>query len=233
MLRRLLCLCLVLAAALCASAVAVDRARRAARRAARADLDGDGTNETVRAREPACYGRDGQFPPPCPKVVLRSLFVEVADDCEGGEHAFALSREMDFMTLARIVDADRDGARARARLRGPRRRDRARRAGEGRRLPRRGRRLRRRAQDAVLLSAAGDDRAPAARRRVRQRRARDRRFQPPPARPRAAHDRRRTRDPRTPAAARATAASRYWRYDVRRHAYLAYRTKLTRLPRAT
>jgi hypothetical protein len=74
-----------------------------------ADLDGDGTNETVRAHETACYSPKGEQKPPCKKDVLRTLFVEVVDSCAGGTKALRLSREMDGVSLARIVDADGDG----------------------------------------------------------------------------------------------------------------------------
>lgn len=80
-----------------------------------ADLDGDGTAETVRARETACFGPAEPTQPPCPRDSLRSLVVEVADGCAGGasgvaEHVLTLSREMDFVSFAQIVDADGDGA---------------------------------------------------------------------------------------------------------------------------
>ena len=74
-----------------------------------ADLDGDGANETVRLRETACFGADGTTQPPCPKDVLRTFVVEVADSCAGGARAVTLSREMEFMSLAALVDADGDG----------------------------------------------------------------------------------------------------------------------------
>ncbi|HEX4363271.1 MAG TPA: hypothetical protein VHZ75_01895 [Solirubrobacteraceae bacterium] len=74
-----------------------------------ADLDGDGSPETVRAHEIVCYGQRGRTAPPCAKDVLRSLYVEVTDHCAGAAHAIRLSREMNFMSLAQIVDADGDG----------------------------------------------------------------------------------------------------------------------------
>jgi hypothetical protein len=76
-----------------------------------ADLDADGMNETVRAHEVECFTNDGPKPPPCEQGGLRSLFVEVADSCAGGPHTLKLSREMDFATLAAIIDADADGQR--------------------------------------------------------------------------------------------------------------------------
>ena len=105
----LLCLTLALAACLSANAAAVDLPPQPLDTPLHADLDGDGTNETVRAHELVCCGQHGRTAPPCAKDVLRSLYVEVADDCSGGEHSFPLSREMDFMSLAKIVDADGDG----------------------------------------------------------------------------------------------------------------------------
>jgi hypothetical protein len=74
-----------------------------------ADLDGDGIDETVRAHETACFPPKGEQRPPCKRDVLRTLFVEVADSCAGGTKALRLSREMDGVSLARIVDADGDG----------------------------------------------------------------------------------------------------------------------------
>jgi hypothetical protein len=74
-----------------------------------ADLDGDGANETVRAHETACFPPKGKQRPPCKTDVLRTLFVEVVDSCAGGTKALRLSREMDGVSLARIVDADGDG----------------------------------------------------------------------------------------------------------------------------
>jgi hypothetical protein len=74
-----------------------------------ADLDGDGAIESVRAHEVQCFPDDGPKPPPCEPGGLRSLFVEVADSCAGGPHTLMLSREMDFASLAEIVDADGDG----------------------------------------------------------------------------------------------------------------------------
>jgi hypothetical protein len=74
-----------------------------------ADLDGDGAEETVQAHETACFPPKGKQQPPCRKDVLRTLFVEVVDSCAGGTKALRLSREMDGVSLARIVDADGDG----------------------------------------------------------------------------------------------------------------------------
>jgi hypothetical protein len=74
-----------------------------------ADLDGDGANETVRARETACFTNKGLKKPPCKKGVLRSLFIDVDDTCATGAKTLTLSREMDLVSLAEIVDADRDG----------------------------------------------------------------------------------------------------------------------------
>jgi hypothetical protein len=74
-----------------------------------ADLDGDGVSETVVAHEVECFTNDGPKPPPCEQGGLRSLFVEVADTCAGGVHTLKLSREMDFASLAKVVDADGDG----------------------------------------------------------------------------------------------------------------------------
>ena len=73
-----------------------------------ADLDGDGVNEEVRAHETACFLDDGPAQPPCPKHALRSLYVEVSDKCSSGVVGLQLSREMDFVSLAEIVDADND-----------------------------------------------------------------------------------------------------------------------------
>ena len=110
MIRRLTCLSFVLAAAICAAAAA-DDPPRPLDAPLRADLDGDGTAETVRARETACFGPQEPTPPPCPPDGLRTILVEVTDACAGGERVLKLSREMEFISFARILDADRDGQR--------------------------------------------------------------------------------------------------------------------------
>jgi hypothetical protein len=74
-----------------------------------ADLDGDGANETVQAHETACFTPKGPKKPPCAKHVPRSLYVEVTDTCATGATSLQLSREMEFATLGKIVDADGDG----------------------------------------------------------------------------------------------------------------------------
>jgi hypothetical protein len=111
---RFLLLCLVLVAGACGavSALAADRPRQPLDRPLLADLDGDGANETVRARETACFNADGESPPPCSTAdsVFRTFVVEVVDSCGGGgERAIALSREMEFVSIARVIDAARDG----------------------------------------------------------------------------------------------------------------------------
>ncbi len=73
-----------------------------------ADLDDDGDAETVRAHEVQCFTEDGPKPPPCEPQSLRSIYVEVADTCG---RTLKVSREMDFASLAEIVDADGDGQR--------------------------------------------------------------------------------------------------------------------------
>jgi hypothetical protein len=108
--RRLLpCLMVVVVCGLCASAAADDPPPQPLDTPLHADLDGDGSPETVRAHEIVCYGQRGRTAPPCAKDVLRSLYVEVTDHCAGAAHAIRLSRVMDFMSLAQIVDADGDG----------------------------------------------------------------------------------------------------------------------------
>lgn len=74
-----------------------------------ADLDGDGATETVVARETQCFPNDGPKPPPCEHGGLRSLYVDVNDACATGPHTLTVSREMDLVSLAKIVDADGDG----------------------------------------------------------------------------------------------------------------------------
>lgn len=74
------------------------------------DLDGDGAAEPVQVHETACFDAGGTTRPPCPPDGLRTFYVEVADSCARGPVALRLSREMEFMSLARIVDADGDGA---------------------------------------------------------------------------------------------------------------------------
>lgn len=110
----MLCLTVLLAAAGAAgpaAAVAAPRPPQPLDRPLVADLDGDGTNETVRLRETACFSSGGESTPPCPNRddVFRSIVVEVADTCGGGERVLTLSREMDSVTFARLLDADRDG----------------------------------------------------------------------------------------------------------------------------
>jgi hypothetical protein len=114
--RFLLCLLLAATAWLCASALAADRPRQPLDTPLLADLDADGTNETVRVRETACFDARGTSQPPCSasEDAFRTLVVEVADTCaggQGGEHALTLSREMDYVSTARILDADGDGQR--------------------------------------------------------------------------------------------------------------------------
>ena len=114
MIRFLLCLTVAAAACLCASALAANRPSQPLDTPLLADLDADGTDETVRARETACFNAEGTSDPPCSRAddVFRTLVVEVADPCaggEGGERAFTLSREMEFVSVGRIIDADRDG----------------------------------------------------------------------------------------------------------------------------
>jgi hypothetical protein len=74
-----------------------------------ADFDGDGVKETARAHETACFTNDGPAEPPCEHGGLRSFYVEVQDACATGALALTLSREMDFASLAEVIDADGDG----------------------------------------------------------------------------------------------------------------------------
>jgi hypothetical protein len=113
MTRLLLCLTLAATALPCASAAAANRPSQPLDRPLVADLDGDGTNETVRVRETACFSADGTNAPPCSRSedVFRTLVVEVADRCGGAERVLTLSREMEYVSVARIVDADLDGKR--------------------------------------------------------------------------------------------------------------------------
>ncbi len=74
-----------------------------------ADLDGDGTNETVSALETQCFTEDGPKPPPCEAGSLRAFYVTVEDACTSDTVRLRLSREMEQVSLAEIVDADRDG----------------------------------------------------------------------------------------------------------------------------
>jgi len=116
--RFLLTLALAAAACLCATALAANRPSQPLDTPRLADLDGDGTNETVRVRETACYNEEGERPPPCSRSddVFRTLVVEVADSCAGGpgrgpdgERVLTLSRAMESVSQGRIVDADGDG----------------------------------------------------------------------------------------------------------------------------
>ena len=112
MLRVLLCLTCVFAACACAQSLAAPRPAQPLDRPLVADLDGDGANETVSLRETHCFSAGGETSPPCPKRddVFRTVVVEVADACiGGGEHVFTLSRGMDAVSFARLLDADRDG----------------------------------------------------------------------------------------------------------------------------
>jgi hypothetical protein len=76
-----------------------------------ADLDGDGAKETVVAEETQCFTNDGPKPPPCERGGQRSLYVTVQDPCASGPVKLRLSREMDLVSLAEVVDADRDGSK--------------------------------------------------------------------------------------------------------------------------
>jgi hypothetical protein len=113
MTRRSLCLVVLLATAACGAAVATAAPRSPAPLDVprHADLDGDGTNETIRIRETACFSARGDTAPPCPNRddVFRTVVVEVVDACAGGEHVLTLSREMDAVSFARVLDADGDG----------------------------------------------------------------------------------------------------------------------------
>jgi hypothetical protein len=106
--RLWLSLVLALGAGSCATAIAA-RPAQPLDEPLVADLDADGVNEIVRAHETACFPPKGKRQPPCAKDVLRTLFVEVADSCAGATRTLRLSREMDGVSLARIVDADGDG----------------------------------------------------------------------------------------------------------------------------
>ena len=111
--RFLLALVLAAAAGLGATALAADRPSQPLDSPLLADLDGDGANETVRARETACFSAEGTSEPPCSRSEgqLRTLVVEVADACAGGERALTLSREMEYVSIGRVLDADGDGQR--------------------------------------------------------------------------------------------------------------------------
>jgi hypothetical protein len=113
---RLLLTVVLAAACVGATAFAANRPAQPLDSPRLADLDGDGTNETVRVRETACYDEKGETPPPCSRTddAFRTLVVEVADSCAGGrgpggERVLTLSREMDSVSQGRIVDADGDG----------------------------------------------------------------------------------------------------------------------------
>ncbi len=113
MIRFVLCLIVAAAACLCASALAANRPSQPLDTPLLADLDADGANETVRARETACFNAEGTSDPPCSRSddVFRTLVVEVADSCASGEAALTLSREMEFVSVGRVIDADGDGQR--------------------------------------------------------------------------------------------------------------------------
>jgi hypothetical protein len=106
--RLLACLLLFAALATVAAARAADPPRPLDTPLG-ADIDGDGLDETVAARETACFTSDGVRDPPCAPGDLRSIVVEASDDCAGTTKVITLSREMDFISFARIVDADGDG----------------------------------------------------------------------------------------------------------------------------
>jgi hypothetical protein len=111
--RFVLVVVLAATACVCATALGANRPRQPLDTPRLADLDGDGTNETVRVRETACFNENGETAPPCSRSddVFRTLVVEVVDPCAapGGERVLRLSREMDAVSLGRIVDADGDG----------------------------------------------------------------------------------------------------------------------------
>jgi hypothetical protein len=116
-LRSGLIVVLAAAAWIGTTALAADRPSQPLDSPLAADLDADGTNETVRARETACFSADATSRPPCSRSEdeFRTLVVEVADTCAagpgggGGAAALTLSREMDYVSFARIIDADGDG----------------------------------------------------------------------------------------------------------------------------
>ena len=111
MIRFLLTLVGAAAVWLCATALAANRPNQPLDRPLVADLDADGTNETVRVRETACYDENGETAPPCSRSddVFRTLVVEIADTCSSGERVLTLSRAMESVSLGRILDADGDG----------------------------------------------------------------------------------------------------------------------------
>jgi hypothetical protein len=113
--RLLLALVLATVACVCATAFAAGRPSQPLDTPLLADLDADGTNETVRVRETACFDANGSTRPPCSRSddVFRTLVVEVVDPCgvPGGERVLRLSREMEAVSLGRILDADGDGQR--------------------------------------------------------------------------------------------------------------------------
>jgi hypothetical protein len=112
--RRLLPTLVLATLCLCAAAVAANRPSQPLDRPLVADLDGDGTSETVRARETACFNEQGETQPPCSRSddVFRTFVVEVADSCGGAaERTLTLSREMEYVSVGRIIDADGDGQR--------------------------------------------------------------------------------------------------------------------------
>lgn len=75
-----------------------------------ADLDGDGAAEVVRARPLSCIGEEGPTDPPCPPGRVATLVVEVVDACAKGQlRRLRVSREMDFVQFASIIDANADG----------------------------------------------------------------------------------------------------------------------------
>jgi hypothetical protein len=113
--RLLLTLVLAAAACTCATAFAATRPSQPLDTPLLADLDADGVNETVRVRETACFSEKGETQPPCSRSddIFRTLVVEVVDRCgvPGGERVLTLSRDMETVSLGRIVDADGDGQR--------------------------------------------------------------------------------------------------------------------------
>lgn len=109
--RRVALLCLTLVGA-AFGAVGSAGAQQAAPLATPlvADLDGDSALEAVRVREISCAGPGGPSPPPCPPTGGRTIVVEVVDVCPNGQvRTLTLSREMDFVQFAAVLDANGDG----------------------------------------------------------------------------------------------------------------------------
>lgn len=103
---------LILAAGAAGSALAAtDEATGPLARPLSVDLDADGADETVEAREVRCLSEGEYVPPPCADDALAELVPTLRDTCAGQAVAFDLLPRHQFIRIARATELDGDAAR--------------------------------------------------------------------------------------------------------------------------